>query len=489
MALEGESAPTDVLLAEEAFGDIREMSLEDNCRDYHLQRGQVIGRRVMLFSSLALALTAVMAVLGLRSIWSSESDAPLQADEEASTDLLQVIHKDGKNWFTDCGNTYELEKVTHSNLGGFGPDAGAQDIVWVAKHMYRGEFLGYIDIVLIAKTPYSPWSDLSLNGMHGKFGRVALPAGQKLEAELTFLDHETKKPITLPEITMTFYDIDQGPEGSATEFVRVITPHKTMLHKDADIRVVEMPDGSVEYTATHEGNKEDNPLEPDALSTLMKERALAFTLDNSTKVDFDFGSSQGAFVRGFFFAFMNAINCHLVEITSTTTTTTTTTTTIYHPFPWWIVGVIAAILLLILLLLLLCWIFRTFYRKLTFTERKTMVKNRFIRQVNRAAEILGGPNPNYNDPELKSILQKLNDNKQHVKALCGNQWVEWKAPGQCQVCRTDVDRKEKGLQCASGGHRICWNCMCHNMDWDAICEDELTHLKDDTDIYIWDCNQ
>mmetsp|Transcript_26055 Transcript_26055/g.63023 ORF Transcript_26055/g.63023 Transcript_26055/m.63023 type:complete len:385 (+) Transcript_26055:200-1354(+) len=69
------------------------------------------------------------------------------------------------------------------------------------------------------------------------------------------------------------------------------------------------------------------------------------------------------------------------------------------------------------------------------------------------------------DDELQSYVTKLVTHKEAVKALCGAPWKEWSAPGTCQVCNTAVDRKEKGLHCANGGHRICWACMVKNIDW------------------------
>jgi len=191
-----------------------------------------------------------------------QSDSVQGAPEE-SLGLLEIIEKNGTKFYKDCGNTYELEKVMHSNLGGHGPDLGEENIVWLTHHVNNGQDLGDVEVVMTAQKPYTPWTNTSLNGMHGKFGRVALPSGESVDVVLEFRDPKTKKPVTLPEVTMTFYDLDQGWEGSAVEFVRVVTEHKTLLHPDAQIKRVTLADGAVEYIATNLGGKADNPERPD----------------------------------------------------------------------------------------------------------------------------------------------------------------------------------------------------------------------------------
>ena len=37
-----------------------------------------------------------------------------------------------------------------------------------------------------------------------------------------------------------------------------------------------------------------------------------------------------------------------------------------------------------------------------------------------------------------------------------------------QECGIPIDRKEKGLHCTNGGHRICWADMVKNIDWTKV---------------------
>ena len=69
------------------------------------------------------------------------------------------------------------------------------------------------------------------------------------------------------------------------------------------------------------------------------------------------------------------------------------------------------------------------------------------------------------DDELAGYVATLKQYQKDVPALCGTEWLEWREPGVCQVCGVQVDRKEKGLHCKAGGHRICWACMVEAIDW------------------------
>jgi hypothetical protein len=53
------------------------------------------------------------------------------------------------------------------------------------------------------------------------------------------------------------------------------------------------------------------------------------------------------------------------------------------------------------------------------------------------------------------------------------------APPCIQVCKKSIDRKEKGLHCSNGGHRICWGCMVDNIKWEVVVEKEPGKLGGD----------
>lgn len=107
-------------------------------------------------------------------------------------------------------------------------------------------------------------------------------------------------------------------------------------------------------------------------------------------------------------------------------------------------------------------------KKALAEEEKNRRKRRAQRMARRVDGLLSAPQPDYSNPVLVQIVDVLKSLRHFVAPLCGGSWVEWHAPGHCQVCGTPVDRKEKGLHCSNGGHRICWACMCNNIRWESL---------------------
>lgn len=108
----------------------------------------------------------------------------------------------------------------------------------------------------------------------------------------------------------------------------------------------------------------------------------------------------------------------------------------------------------------------------TRPSRVKRVKDLVERYARRASDLLLDPEPDYQDTELVYLVRTLNQCRAHAKALCGSPWGPWQTAGDCQVCRRRIDRSEKGLQCGSGGHRLCWPCMCRIMNWESLARQE-----------------
>lgn len=104
--------------------------------------------------------------------------------------------------------------------------------------------------------------------------------------------------------------------------------------------------------------------------------------------------------------------------------------------------------------------------------KQAEVKKQCEDVVRKVTEVLDNPNPDYNDPEFKRGVEILKSCRKYVAPLCGGTWLEWHANGNCQVCKVTVNRKEKGLHCSNGAHRICWKCMSKNIDWKKVITDD-----------------
>merc|ERR1712187_861507 len=111
-------------------------------------------------------------------------------------------------------------------------------------------------------------------------------------------------------------------------------------------------------------------------------------------------------------------------------------------------------------------------RQFTVQERTEIAKKDLGRILTRASRMLNAPTPNYSDPDLQLCIDVLKSHRGFVKASCGAPWNdEWSSPGECHVCKCRVDRKEKGVHCPNGNIRMCWTCMCDNIDWERIAKE------------------
>jgi len=106
------------------------------------------------------------------------------------------------------------------------------------------------------------------------------------------------------------------------------------------------------------------------------------------------------------------------------------------------------------------------------SARQLRVRQRVEKYAQKALDLLMAPEPDYQDSELTYLVRVLNRCRIHAKTLCGSPWGQWVKSGDCQTCKRRIDRAEKGLQCASGGHHLCWPCMVGIMDWENLAVQE-----------------
>merc|ERR1719281_1552125 len=105
--------------------------------------------------------------------------------------------------------TMSLENgPSQNNLGGTGPDSGAAELRYSKAGTYNGKAL---DLVVTADG-YTP-KKASMNGNKGQFGRINLRCGANAAFEFKWVDSETGAPVEVSDVSVTFYDMDEGKKG------------------------------------------------------------------------------------------------------------------------------------------------------------------------------------------------------------------------------------------------------------------------------------
>lgn len=200
-----------------------------------------------------------------------------------------------------------LEKLKHSNLGGKGPDDGAEGIVYEATVAHAGRN-GTVEVHLNATSEYQPaWP--KENGIRGRFGAFNVKHGTNVSLTLTVHDPESGEQVPLPKFALTFFDLDQGRDGHSVEHVTASGFKEAWLSNETEVNRTDNDDGSSTFRASVEGNGDDNPTNPLVLTTQQKNRAVTLTWDDMHSIPFTVGASEGKTARVFQFVIRPSLLC------------------------------------------------------------------------------------------------------------------------------------------------------------------------------------
>jgi len=226
----------------------------------------------------------------------------------------------------------KLTKALHSNLGNKGPDTGDLGIVFSGVNMHPG-YLHQDVLVMVNATNDNV--DSHSNGIWGKYAGISAMGGTKVHAHVTIVDKNTRNPVIIRELDVTFFDLDRHGEGQEVEYIKIKKPDQYFLTKNTSVHVSEDDDGYVTFKATKDGNSADNPRDPLFLTVDQKNKAVTVRFKDIDKFEVEMGSegqAPGRSYRGFLFVFRPSLLCAKTsggkdpQIVNETIETTTTTT-------------------------------------------------------------------------------------------------------------------------------------------------------------------
>lgn len=164
--------------------------------------------------------------------------------------------------------------VTHSNLGGMGPDDGPETIVYQDLGQKDGEI---IDMIITASSPYVP-NDALKNGVHTEhFGNLNLKVNHQVNLTFRFTNRDGM-PRVMDPFFLTFYDIDQGMSHESRESVSVWGFQQFKISEDSELDVIPLADDAAVFQSTLRGGKVDNPKHPRFLTEMEEERTVVLTM-------------------------------------------------------------------------------------------------------------------------------------------------------------------------------------------------------------------
>uniref|UniRef100_A0A7S4SQ79 Uncharacterized protein n=1 Tax=Alexandrium monilatum TaxID=311494 RepID=A0A7S4SQ79_9DINO len=203
--------------------------------------------------------------------------------------------------------------VVHNNLAGKGPMWGqAEGIVYKTLDLGQGagdELDKEVYLVINATSrKYVPFAS-KLNGMQGKYGSINLKSGSQVDLKMTFLDRKSMEPLVMPDLALTFFDLDTAHQGKSREFVTLSGFTRYHLTDNTEVKVSELDDGATKFEASTFGDGHDNPTDPMFLTHQQKNRAVTAFYRNVKEVSFRIGAGAGVGPRFFTFVGRPSLLC------------------------------------------------------------------------------------------------------------------------------------------------------------------------------------
>jgi len=185
----------------------------------------------------------------------------------------------------------KIEAPFHNNLAGKGPDIGDEGIIYPAMNLHSQPPQALL--LVVHATDGDGDTDPKANGIDGKYARLSAKGGTMIHLTFEFQNAETREPITLPEVDITFFDLDMHGLNSAVEYVRLIGFNEYFLTEQTEVDVKRGNDSYVTFKATTLGHATDNPTDPLLLTVQQKNRAVTVQYKDVQKFDVEIGA-EGA---------------------------------------------------------------------------------------------------------------------------------------------------------------------------------------------------
>jgi hypothetical protein len=234
-------------------------------------------------------------------------------DDEYTVEQMQICTQ---------SRTLDLSRATvaHSNLGGAGPDSGAETLV------YANVFPN-VNMVVSASSPYTPNllnanGGVLHNGLHGGFGVINMACDGSVDLTFTFVDSTTGSPVVPSPFLFTWFDSDHGMAHESRESITISGFSSYHMTDASALDVTEVGEGLGEaavsagngaatFTSTMRGGKVDNPVSPLTLTRLQQDRTVALLFSGKssfgvTLAETGYANPQG---RNFYFSGSSALVC------------------------------------------------------------------------------------------------------------------------------------------------------------------------------------
>lgn len=180
----------------------------------------------------------------------------------------------------------DLSNVVSNNLGGVGPNTDdPEEIRYKDAINLNGRL---VDVVLVALQPYVTPKPERNGNKDGLFGRFTIRTGTSTQMNFLFQDAATHEPVAIPDISLTFYDIDEAIEFRdenqlQRETLTVCSAEEVYVTEDSELIYVD--NGRCKsVTSSVIGDRFDNPTHPDTLTKAQAARSVTYEFHSRANI-------------------------------------------------------------------------------------------------------------------------------------------------------------------------------------------------------------
>jgi len=196
--------------------------------------------------------------------------------------------------------------VSQNNLGGVGPDSGAEEIRYSNAAVVNGKA---VDLVLTTDGEFKS-SKPAKNGKSGAFGVLNVKCGSSVTVFMKVVDSESGASVTLDAVSLTWYDLDEGKKEKGRATITTCGSTGAMVSQNTELTVIREGDCS-RATSSVAGTGKDNPKSPHTLDSLQLSRSLTLPFKQVSEWSSTLSLDKGHKGRNFMFALEPSVACGL----------------------------------------------------------------------------------------------------------------------------------------------------------------------------------
>jgi len=196
--------------------------------------------------------------------------------------------------------------VSQNNLGGVGPDEGAEEIRYSTAAVVNGR---KVDLVITTDGDFKTHK-ASKNGNSGPFGILNVKCGTSVSINMKVVDSENNQPVTLDSVALTWYDLDEGKKEKGRATVTACGSTGAIVSENTELTVKREGDCS-SSTSSVPGTGKDNPTSPHKLDSVQIARAVTLPFKGVSEWSSTLSLAKGYKGRNFLFAIEPTVACGL----------------------------------------------------------------------------------------------------------------------------------------------------------------------------------